>query len=138
MGASTSSPLSLTSKFKKDETIQTVLKTKTFRFALLIQSIPKEIERIQERWVDFISKSKDSFIYVTTTRHPQTIRVEREGNQNYLTVSTKIEITNTDLQALTKMFDEIEKSIKELNKTDVVGLAVTGSSGSSLNLLVRG
>ena len=133
-----SSTLSLTSKFKKDETIQTVLKTKTFRFALLMHALPKEIERIQERWADFISKSKDSFVYVTTTRRPQTIKVEREGDKNYLTVTTKIELNDQDINSLTKMFEEIENAVKGLNVKDVVGLSSSASSGSSLNLLVRG
>ena len=101
-------------------------------------ALPQEVERIQERWADFISKSKDTFTYISTTRRPQTVKVEREGDKAYLTVSTRIEITEGDIEALTKMFQEIEKSVKQLNTRDIVGLASHESTGSSLNLLVRG
>jgi hypothetical protein len=137
--SSKKSSFSMNTKFKKDSTIQTILQTKHFRFALLMYATQAESDRIQERWQDFTGNTKDEFIYHTGTKHPQQIKVARDGDKMYFTQSTTIEIDDTDVQNLTKMFNNISETIKETQKNQLVGLIVTaedGSKGSSLNLLV--
>jgi len=128
--------VSIENKVKKEETLQTTLTTKNFRFGFLMDAKQVEAERIQERWSDFLSNTRDDFIYVTTTRYPQIIKVSREGDEIFLNVSNKISITEDDLQSLTKMFNSISQTVKEVNQKDTIGLSST-TSGSSLNLLVK-
>lgn len=141
MGASASKEtpvFSVNVKHKKDETIQTILRTKHFKFALLMRANQAESDRLQERWQDFTSKVRDDFIYHAATNNPQHIKVIRDGDKMYFTQSTTIEIDETDVKNLTKMFDTISATIKDLSKTNITGLvsADNGSSASSLNLLV--
>lgn len=141
MGASASKEtpvFSVNVKHKKDETIQTILRTKHFKFALLMRANQTESDRLQERWQDFTSKVRDDFIYHAATNNPQHIKVIRDGDKMYFTQSTTIEIDETDVKNLTKMFDTITVTIKDLSKTNITGLvsADNGSSASSLNLLV--
>jgi hypothetical protein len=144
MGLSQSTPIIPSSNFsvnvthKKDETIQTILKTKHFKFALIMRANQKESERLQERWQDFTTKVRDDFIYHTATKNPQHIKVVRDGDKMYFTQSTTLEIDETDVKNLTRMFDTISTTIKDINKTDITGLSaiVDASSASSLNLLV--
>ena len=139
MGATASkNPIvSIKNKVKKEETLQTTLITKNFRFGFLMDAKKIEAERIQERWNDFISKITDNFTYITTTRYPQIIKVSREENELFLNISTKINIKEEDLESLTKMFNSISETIKEINKKDDIGLSTNDNSGSSLNLLVK-
>jgi hypothetical protein len=141
MGASASKEtpvFSVNVKHKKDETIQTILRTKHFKFALLMRANQAESDRLQERWQDFTSKVRDDFIYHAATKNPQHIKIVRDGDKMYFTQSTTIEIDETDVKNLTKMFDTISATIKDLSKTNITGLvsADSGSSASSLNLLV--
>ena len=139
MGSSASKNqiLSIQNKIKKENTIQTTLSTTHFKFALLMNATKSEIEKIQERWKDFLSNIKDDFIYISTTRYPQTVKVHRDGNEIYLTLSTKINISEEDLQSFTKMFNSIETAIKEVNQKDSIGLTTPESNNSSLNLLIK-
>jgi hypothetical protein len=139
MGSSASKNqiISIQNKVKKENTIQTTLSTKHFKFALLMTATKSEIEKIQERWTDFMSNIKDDFIYISTTRYPQTVKINRDGKDIYLSLSTKIDITEEDLQSFTKMFNSIETAIKEVNQKDSIGLNTTESNSSSLNLLVK-
>ena len=137
LSASKNSILSLQHKVKKENTLQTTLSTKHFKFALLMDAKQSEIEKIQERWSDFMNKSKDDFVYITTTRYPQTVKVHRDGKEIYLNVSTKIDITEEDLQSFTKMFSSMETAIKQVHQKDIIGLTATQSNSSSLNLLVK-
>lgn len=123
---------------KKDETIQTILKTKHFKFALIMRANKVESERLQERWQDFTSNTRDNFIYHTATKNPQYIKVVRDGDKMYFTQSTTLEIDETDVKNLTKMFDTISTAINDRDKTDVLGLwpKNDATSASSLNLLV--
>jgi len=123
---------------KKDETIQTILKTKHFKFALIMRANKVESERLQERWQDFTSNTRDNFIYHTATKNPQYIKVVRDGDKMYFTQSTTLEIDETDVKNLTKMFDTISTAINDRDKTDVLGLwpKNDANSASSLNLLV--
>ena len=123
---------------KKDETIQTILKTKHFKFALIMRANKVESERLQERWQDFTSNIRDNFIYHTATKNPQYIKVVRDGDKMYFTQSTTLEIDETDVKNLTKMFDTISTAINDRDKTDVLGLwpKNDANSASSLNLLV--
>ena len=123
---------------KKDETIQTILKTKHFKFALIMRANKVESERLQERWQDFTSNIRDNFIYHTATKNPQYIKVVRDGDKMYFTQSTTLEIDETDVKNLTKMFDTISTAINDRDKTDVLGLwpKNDATSASSLNLLV--
>jgi hypothetical protein len=123
---------------KKDETIQTILKTKHFKFALIMRANKVESERLQERWQDFTSKIRDDFIYHAATKNPQHIKVVRDGDKMYFTQSTTLEIDETDVKNLTKMFDTISTTINDLHKTNITGLSSRNnpSSASSLNLLV--
>ena len=136
--SSKESTFSMNTKFKKDATLQTILQTKHFRFALLMYATQVESDRIQERWQDFTGNTKDEFIYHTDTKHPQQIKVARDGDKIYFTQSTTIEIDDTDVKNLTKMFNNISDTIKATHKNQLVGLIATddGSKGSSLNLLV--
>jgi uncharacterized 2Fe-2S/4Fe-4S cluster protein (DUF4445 family) len=129
--------VSIKNKVKKEETLETTLITKNFRFGFLMDAKKIEVERIQERWNDFITKINDSFTYITTTRYPQTIKVSREGDELFLNVSNKITITEDDLKSLTKMFNSISEKVKEVHQTDSIGLTPSTSSSSSLNLLVK-
>jgi len=123
---------------KKDETIQTILKTKHFKFALIMRANKVESERLQERWQDFTSKIRDDFIYHTATKNPQHIKVVRDGDKMYFTQSTTLEIDENDVKNLTKMFDTISTTINDLHKTNITGLSprIDVGSASSLNLLV--
>jgi len=123
---------------KKDETIQTILKTKHFKFALIMRANKVESERLQERWQDFTSKIRDDFIYHAATKNPQHIKVVRDGDKMYFTQSTTLEIDETDVKNLTKMFDTISTTINDLHKTNITGLSprIDVGSASSLNLLV--
>ena len=137
MGAAPST-VSIETKFKKDETIQTFIRTKHFRFSLLMYATQKESDRLQERWQDFLTQTKDNFIYHTATKYPQQIKIIRDGDKMYFTQSTTIEIDETDIQDLTKMFNNISETRKEVQKCPpLIGLAGVddGSKGSSLNLL---
>ena len=97
-----------------------------------------ESERLQERWQDFTSNIRDNFIYHTATKNPQYIKVVRDGDKMYFTQSTTLEIDETDVKNLTKMFDTISTAINDRDKTDVLGLwpKNDATSASSLNLLV--
>lgn len=123
---------------KKDETIQTILKTKHFKFALIMRANKVESERLQERWQDFTSKIRDDFIYHAATKNPQHIKVVRDGDKMYFTQSTTLEIDENDVKNLTKMFDTISTTINDLHKTNITGLSprIDVGSASSLNLLV--
>jgi len=123
---------------KKDETIQTILKTKHFKFALIMRANKVESERLQERWQDFTSNTRDNFIYHTATKNPQYIKVVRDGDKMYFTQSTTLEIDENDVKNLTKMFDTISTTINDLHKTNITGLSprIDVGSASSLNLLV--
>jgi hypothetical protein len=129
--------LSIKNKIKKDETLQTILHTKHFKFAFLMDAKLSEMERIQERWSDFLSNSKDDFVYITTTRRPQTIKIFRDNEELFLSLSTKIKINEDDLNSFTKMFNSMESAIKEIHQKDVVGLSFSSNNNSSLNLLVK-
>jgi hypothetical protein len=129
--------LSIKNKVKKDEILQTILHTKHFKFAFLMHANMSEIERVQERWSDFLLKSKDEFMYITTTRRPQTIKIFRDNEELFLSLSTKISINEDDLSSFTKMFNSMETTIKEIHEKDVVGLSFSSSNNSSLNLLVK-
>ena len=125
-------------KHKKDETIQTVLQTKRFKFALLMRANQVEADRLQERWKDFTGNVRDDFIYHTATKSPQQIKVVRDGDKMYFTQSTTLEIDETDVKNLTKMFNTISAAIKDLHTRNVACLSPINdvSSASSLNLLV--
>ena len=134
----TTTDFSVNITHKKDATIQTVLHTKHFKFALLMRANQVEVDRIQERWQDFTSKVRNDFIYHTATKNSQHIKIVRDGDRMYFTQSTTLEIDETDVKNLTKMFDTISTAVNDLNKTNVTGLSARndGSSASSLNLLV--
>ena len=131
-------PFSVNIKHKKDATMQTILHTKHFKFALIMRANQVEADRIQERWQDFTSKVRNEFIYHTATQNPQHITIVRDGDKMYFTQSTTLEIDESDVKILTKMCDTISSTVKELNKTSITGLSaiVDSNSASSMNLLV--
>ena len=100
-------PFSVNIKHKKDATMQTILHTKHFKFALIMRANQVEADRIQERWQDFTSKVRNEFIYHTATQNPQHIKIVRDGDKMYFTQSTTLEIDESDVKNLTKMFDTI-------------------------------
>jgi len=141
MGGATSKTksdtFSLKTAFKRDATIQTILRTKHFRFALLMSATQVEIDRIQERWQDFLAKTNDEFVYHTGTKYSQIIKISRESPSNKLsfTQTSVIDIDDEDLDSLTRMFNEISDTIRDSHKAEVVGLEGRESKNSSLNLL---
>ena len=128
---------SLKTSFKIDTTIQAILQTKHFRFGFLMKATQVEVDRIQERWQDFLAKTSDEFVYHTGTKYSQIIKISRELPSNKLSFiqTSSIDIDNDDLNSLTKMFNEISDTIRDSHKTEVVGLEGRESKNSSLNLL---
>lgn len=125
----------ITTEYRKDTIIKTILKTDEFRLAFQMKATNEESDKVQNLWQDFISGARNVFSYQTATKYPQTIKITKIEDKYQLVVSTTIDLKEEDMEKFTKMFNEISKNIKKYDKSEASGL--TGiNSNSSLNLLV--
>jgi hypothetical protein len=126
---------SITTEFKKDTIIKTVLKTANFRFALQMKATKLESKRLNESWKDFINGIRDNFIFNNETKYPQYIKIMRMNNKIQFSTTTTVEMKEEDLDVLTKMFSKIEDEIQKYEVSSPSGLTITNNSSSS-NLLI--
>ena len=125
----------ITTEYRKDTIIKTILKTDEFRLAFQMKATNEESDKVQNLWQDFISGARNVFSYQTATKYPQTIKIMKIEDKYQLVFSTTIDLKEEDMEKFTKMFNEISKNIKKYDKSEASGL--TGiNSNSSLNLLV--
>ena len=136
MGSKSSKPETITTQYKKDSLIKTILKTENFRVSFQMKADKQEYCSVYNMWKDFITGERNTFYYNNTTKYPQEIKFIRlnDGSIKF-TTSTTVTINEEELASFTKMFDNISKNIDEYNKSVTTGLTVT-DSGSSSNLLV--
>lgn len=134
MGSTKSKPATITTEYRKDTIIKTVLKKEEFRLGFQMKAIKEESQALQTMWKDFISGGRNTFYYNTATKHNQQIKIVRINDGSLqLSVVTNIDLKEDDLQDFTKMFDTISKSIDAYDRSEATGL--TGN-GSSTNLLI--
>lgn len=135
MGSSKSKPTAtITTEYRKDTIIKTVLKTDEFRLAFQMKALKEESRALQTMWKDFITGGRNTFYYTTATKHNQQIKITRINDGSLeLSVVTILELKEEDLQSFTKMFDTISKNIDNYDRSEATGL--TGN-GSSTNLLI--
>ena len=96
----------------------------------------EEAEKLNEKWTDFTSGTKDDFVYFTETqKSPQYIKVSRSGDKLQMNVSTTMNLEKEDVGLLTDMFAQSTSVIRKY-------YAVPGKAGlspkeksSSVNLL---
>lgn len=127
---------SITTEFKKDTIIKTILKTSNFRFALQMKATKLESKRLNESWKDFITGVRDTFIFNNETKYPQYIKITRVNNRLQFSATTTVEMEEGDLAVLTKMFSKIDNEIQKYDVSGPSGLTSVNTSSSSLNLLV--
>ena len=125
----------ITTEYRKDTIIKTILKTDEFRLAFQMKATNEESNKVQNLWQDFISGARNVFSYQTATKYPQTIKIMKIEDKYQLVVATTIDLKEEDMEKFTKMFNEISKNIKKYDKSEASGLTSI-NSGSSLNLLV--
>jgi len=127
---------SITTEFKKDTIIKTILKTANFRFALQMKATKLESKRLNESWKDFITGVRDTFIFNNETKYPQYIKITRVNNRLQFSATTTVEMVEEDLAVLTKMFSKIDNEIQKYDSSGPSALTSVNTSSSSLNLLV--
>jgi len=134
MGSVKSKPATITTEYRKDTIIKTILKTDDFRLAFQMKALKEESRALQTMWKDFITGGRNTFYYNTATKHNQQIKITRiSDNSLELSVVTILELKEEDLESFTKMFDSISKNIENYDKSEATGL--TGNNSSS-NLLI--
>jgi len=136
MGSSKSKPSTstITTEYRKDTIIKTVLKTDEFRLAFQMKALKEESRALQTMWKDFITGGRNTFYYTTATKHNQQIKIVRINDGSLqLSVVTNVDLKEEDLEDFTKMFDTISKNIDAYDRSEATGL--TGN-GSSTNLLI--
>jgi hypothetical protein len=126
----------ITTEYRKDTIIKTILKTDEFRLAFQMKATNEESDKLQNLWSDFINGARNVFSYQTATKYPQTIKIMKIENKYQLVVATTIDLKEEDMEKFTKMFDEISKNIKKYDRSEASGLNGINSN-SSLNLLVN-
>ena len=125
----------ITTEYKADTVIKTILKTDDFRLAFQMKATKEESRNLQNVWKDFINGARSTFIYNNTTKYPQQIKITRlHNNSLQLTVTTSVDLKEDDLEAFTKMFNTISSNIEKYNKTEATGFSGI-NNGSSTNLL---
>ena len=136
MGSKSSKPETITTEYKKDTLIKTVLKMENFRVSFQMKADKQEYRLVHNMWSDFITGERNTFTYNNQTKYPQEIKFIRlnDGSIKF-TTSTSVSIKEEELEAFTRMFDNISKNIEQYNKSVTTGLTVT-DTGSSSNLLV--
>ena len=136
MGSATSKPATITTEYRKDTIIKTVLKTDEFRLAFQMKALKEESRALQNMWKDFITGGRNTFYYNTATKHNQQIKILRINDGSLqLSVVTNVDLKEEDLESFTKMFDIISKNIEAYDKSEATGL-VGINNGSSTNLLI--
>jgi len=125
----------ITTEYRKDTIIKTILKTDDFRLAFQMKATNEESDKVQNLWQDFINGARNVFSYQTATKYPQTIKIIRIEDKYQLVVNTTVDLKEEDMEKFTKMFNEISKNIKKYDRSEASGLTGVNSS-SSLNLLV--
>lgn len=125
----------ITTEYRKDTIIKTILKTDEFRLAFQMKATNEESDKVQNLWQDFISGARNVFSYQTATKYPQTIKIMKIEDKYQLVVATTIDLKEEDMEKFTKMFNEISKNIKKYDRSEASGLNGINSN-SSLNLLV--
>ena len=126
----------ITTEYRKDTIIKTILKTDEFRLAFQMKATNEESDKLQNLWSDFINGARNVFSYQTATKYPQTIKIMKIEDKYQLVVATTIDLKEEDMEKFTKMFDEISKNIKKYDRSEASGLNGINSN-SSLNLLVN-
>jgi len=126
----------ITTEYRKDTIIKTILKTDEFRLAFQMKATNEESDKVQNLWQDFINGARNVFSYQTATKYPQTIKIMKIEDKYQLVVATTIDLKEEDIEKFTKMFDEISKNIKKYDRSEASGLNGINSN-SSLNLLVN-
>ena len=137
MGSKSSKPNNntITTEYKKDSIIKTILKTDNYRLAFQMKAVKEESRMVNALWKDFINGGRNVFIYNNATKYPQTIKFTRlnDGSLQF-NVSTNVNIKEEEIESFTKMFDTISSNIEKYDKSEASGL--TGlNNGSSTNLL---
>ena len=136
MGSAKSKPATITTEYRKDTIIKTVLKTDEFRLAFQMKALKEESRALQTMWKDFITGGRNTFYYNTATKHNQQIKILRINDGSLqLSVVTNVDLKEEDLESFTKMFDTISKNIEAYDKSEASGL-VGINNGSSTNLLI--
>ena len=134
MGSKSSKPATITTTYKKDTIIKTVLKTENFRLAFQMKALKEESQSLQNMWKEFINEGRNTFIYTTATKYPQQIKIIRKNDGSLeLSVLTNVDLKLEDLESFTKMFNTISQNIEAYTKTEATGFI---GYGSSSNLLV--
>jgi len=126
----------ITTEYRKDTIIKTILKTDEFRLAFQMKATNEESDKLQNLWSDFINGARNVFSYQTATKYPQTIKIMKIEDKYQLVVATTINLKEEDMEKFTKMFNEISKNIKKYDRSEASGLNGINSN-SSLNLLVN-
>jgi len=136
MGSKSSKPETITTQYKKDSLIRTILKTENYRISFQMKADKEEYRSVHNMWKDFITGERSTFSYNNQTKYPQEIKFIRlnDGSIKF-TTSTSVTITEEELESFSRMFNNISKNIDEYNKSVTTGLTVTDNSSSS-NLLV--
>jgi len=135
MGLLMSKKESITTQYKKDTLIKTVLKTEKYRIGFQMRADKDEFRNIETMWKDFITGARNTFTYNNSTKYPQEIKFIRLNDGSlHFTTSTTVIIDEDELKSFTKMFDTISRNIDSYNKPVSAGLTITDSS-SSTNLL---
>jgi hypothetical protein len=136
MGSKSSKQETITTHYKKDTFIKTVLKTENYRIGFQMKADREESRNLQTMWKDFITGARNTFTYNNATKYPQQIKFIRlnDGSLQF-TTSTTVNIKEEELESFTRMFDTISKNIDTYNKSVSTGLTVIDNSSSS-NLLV--
>jgi len=136
MGSNSSKPATITTEYRKDTIIKTVLKTDEFRLAFQMKALKEESCSLQNMWKDFITGGRNTFYYNTATKHNQQIKIIRMNDGSLeLSVVTNVDLKEEDLESFTKMFDTISKNIEAYDKSEATGLLGI-NNGSSTNLLI--
>jgi hypothetical protein len=137
MGSKLCREESITTQYKKDTLIKTILKTNKYRISFQMRADKDEFRNLQIMWKDFISGARNTFIFNNTTKFPQEIKFLRlsDGSLQFST-STTVNIDEDELKSFSKMFDTISKNIDSYNKPVSAGLTINDNNNSSTNLLV--
>jgi len=136
MGSNSSKPPTITTEYRKDTIIKTVLKTDEFRLAFQMKALKEESRSLQNMWKDFITGGRNTFYYNTATKHNQQIKIIRMNDGSLeLSVVTNVDLKEEDLESFTKMFDTISKNIEAYDKSEATGLLGINNA-SSTNLLI--
>lgn len=116
--------------------VQTIFRSPKFRFAFKMRATMEEAEKLNEKWTDFTSGTKDDFVYFTnTTESPQFIKISRNGDKLQINVSTTMNLEKEDIGRLTDMFAKSTGAIRKYYSVPGKAGLVVKEKSSSVNLL---